>query len=297
MNFEYLSNLSKKEKSWDKHKANAEKIADYYRGSEFDKYAQRIDLCAQLLNFEIVLGKQQSQLKLSKARFCKVRTCPICQWRKSLRWKAKTYSILPLIVKEYPTYRWLFLTLTVKNCQINELRDTLFWLNKSWQRLSQRKKFPAIGWIRTTEVTLGKRKTAHPHFHCLLLVKPSYFGKNYIKQNEWVNMWRSCTQIDYTPLVDIRPVKREHQPMMLIPEILKYSIKESDLIKDKEWFLELTKQMSNMRTVATGGVIKKYFKQLEQIPKNTANTENTNNYESSLIYNWRDTNRRYKLVN
>lgn len=297
MNFEYLCDLSKKEKSWDKHKANAEKIANYYRSSEFDKYAQRIDLCAQLLSFEIVSGEQQPQLKLSKARFCKVRTCPICQWRKSLRWKAKTYSILPSIVKEYPTYRWLFLTLTVKNCQINELRDTLFWLNKSWQRLSQRKKFPAIGWIRTTEVTLGKRKTAHPHFHCLLLVKPSYFGKNYIKQNEWVNMWRSCTQIDYIPLVDIRPVKREHQPMMLIPEILKYSIKESDLIKNREWFLELTKQMSNMRTVATGGVIKKYFKQLKQTKRNIADTEKTNNCESSLIYNWRDTNRRYKLVN
>ena len=27
---------------------------------------------------------------------------------------------------------------------------------------------------------------AHPHFHALLLVKPSYFTINYIKQGDWV---------------------------------------------------------------------------------------------------------------
>ena len=65
-------------------------------------------------------------------------------------------------------------------------------MNKAWQRLIQRKLFPAIGWLRSTEVTRGKDGSAHPHFHCLLLVSSSYFsGKGYLKQNDWVEMWRS----------------------------------------------------------------------------------------------------------
>ena len=30
-------------------------------------------------------------------------------------WKAKAFRILPMVVKAYPKYRWLFLTLTVRN--------------------------------------------------------------------------------------------------------------------------------------------------------------------------------------
>ena len=49
------------------------------------------------------------------------------------------------------------------------------------------------GFLRTTEVTRGMMATrlmAHPHFHALLLVKPSYFkGQGYIKQGDWVEMW------------------------------------------------------------------------------------------------------------
>jgi hypothetical protein len=29
---------------------------------------------------------------LSASRFCRVRTCPVCQWRRSLMWKAKAYQ-------------------------------------------------------------------------------------------------------------------------------------------------------------------------------------------------------------
>ena len=71
------------------------------------------------------------------------------------------------------------LTLTVKNPPVTELRDTLKHMNDSWQRLIQTKRFKSgvAGFLRTTEVTRGNDADmmAHPHFHALLLVKPSYF--------------------------------------------------------------------------------------------------------------------------
>ena len=296
-----LGKLSNRDKPWDKHRKNADQAANHYRGDiDFDKYATRMDFCSQLLDFRLVPQDSEYKLKLDKARFCRVRHCPVCQWRRSLRWKAKAFKILPMAVEAYPKHRWLFLTLTIRNCAISKLRETLQWMNQSWQRMVQRKKFPAIGWVRSTEVTRGKDGSAHPHFHCLLLVKPVYFsGKSYMKQKDWVELWRSCLKINYNPILDIRPVKRGKQPMELVPEILKYCVKESDLVADKDWFIELTKQMHKMRTVATGGVLKEYLKQLEQEPEDLIGKDETKAEdevdEGHLYFGWRYREKKYRL--
>jgi plasmid rolling circle replication initiator protein Rep len=297
-----LSDLSDKDKPWDKHRGNADKVASHYRGSEFKQYAQRIDFCSQLLDFRLVPDVDQGELKLklSSARFCRVRTCPVCQWRRSLMWKARAYKVLPRIVADFPTHRWLFLTLTVKNCQIEELKETLTWMNQSWQRLTQLKIFPAVGWLKSMEVTRGKDGSAHPHFHCLLMVKPGYFGKNYIKQAEWVEMWRKCLRIDYNPVLDVQAVKRGEQPMQLVPELLKYCVKESDLVVDREWFIELTRQLHKMKAVTVGGVLRQYLADLEKEPEDLIGKDEEGEGdldEGHLYFGWKTKLKKYKLLN
>ena len=297
----YLRDLSKRDKSWDRHRANSDQVADYYReAKKFEQYATRIDFCSQLLDFKLVLENKELKLKLDSVRFCRVRHCPVCQWRRSLMWKAKAYKILPTVVEAYPKYRWLFLTLTVRNCAVTELRDTLKWMHRSWRRMIVRKKFPAVGWIRSTEVTRSKDGLAHPHFHCLLLVKPGYFGKYYMKQKDWVELWKSCLRVDYDPVVDIRAVKRDKSPIELVPEILKYCVKESDLVADREWFIELTKQMHKMRAVATGGVLKEYLKQLEEEPEDLIGGDEDKAKEEidegHLLFGWESKVEKYKMI-
>jgi plasmid rolling circle replication initiator protein Rep len=214
-------------------------------------------------------------------------------------WKAKAYKVLPKIVKDFPTHRWLFVTLTVKNCQISELKETLTWMNKSWQRLTQLKAFPAEGWLRSTEVTRGRDGTAHPHFHCLLMVKPGYFGKNYIKQAEWVDMWRRSLRIAYNPVMDVQAVKKGQQPMQLVPELLKYCVKESDLVADREWFLELTRQMHKMKAVVVGGMLRQYLRELEQEPEDLIGEDEQGEGdldEDHLYFGWKRKIKKYKLV-
>jgi plasmid rolling circle replication initiator protein Rep len=296
-----LSDLSEKDKPWDKHRGNADKVANHYRGSEFKQYAQRIDFCSQLLDFRLVPDADQGELKLklSSARFCRVRTCPVCQWRRSLMWKAKAYKVLPRIVSDFPTHRWLFVTLTVKNCQITELKETLTWMNKSWQRLTQLKAWPPEGWLRSTEVTRGKDGSAHPHFHCLLMVKPGYFGKNYIKQTEWVEMWRRSLRIEYNPVLDVQAVKKGEQPMQLVPELLKYCVKESDLVVDREWFIELTRQLHKMKAVVVGGVLRQYLAELEKEPDDLIGEDEEGEGdldEGHLYFGWKSKLKKYKLL-
>ncbi|MBZ4317371.1 protein rep, partial [Mycobacterium tuberculosis] len=86
-----------------------------------------------------------------------------------------------------------FLTLTVRNCAIGELGETLNRMNMAFQRLKDRKEFrPVQGWIRTTEVTRGSDGSAHPHFHTLMMVPPSMFTRDYVKHDRWVELWREC---------------------------------------------------------------------------------------------------------
>jgi plasmid rolling circle replication initiator protein Rep len=91
-------------------------------------------------------------------------------------------------IQDYPKHRWLFLTLTVKNCSIQELRKNLDCMNKSFIRLSKLKEFPGVGWIKSVEVTRGRDGNAHPHIHCLLMVAPGYFGANYLSQERWIDL-------------------------------------------------------------------------------------------------------------
>lgn len=295
-----LSDLSPQDKPWDKHRAFADRVEGFYAGSVFHRYSERIHYCSELLQFGLVdAGDTSLKLKLRAARFCRLRHCPVCQWRRSLRWKAKAYQVLPKIVAAYPKYRWLFVTLTQKNVPITDLRDTLKHLNESFKRMTKLKAFPAVGWLRSTEVTRGRDGDGHPHFHCLFLVPSSYFsGQGYIKQSEWVQIWRKCMRLDYDPILDVRAVKQGSKPMELIPELLKYCTKESDLVADREWFLELTRQMHKMRCIATGGVLKEYLKELEEEPEDLIGEGESGEVdEASLYFGWERRGKRYRIVN
>lgn len=295
----YLSDVSPQDKPWDKHRGFADRVESHYAGSKFERYSERVSFCSQLLEFGLHATDDDTiKLKLRGAKFCRVRHCPVCQWRRSLMWKAKAYQVLPKIMSHYPTHRWLFMTLTQKNVPITDLRETLTQMNKGFERMVKRKMFPAIGWLRSMEVTRGRDGNAHPHFHCLLMVPASYFSHGYIKQHEWVELWRDCMRLDYNPVMDIQAVKHGTSPSSLIPEVLKYCTKESDMVADREWFLELTTQLHKMRAIATGGVLKEFLKELEKEPDDLTGADENEVGEDygRLLFGWRRGEKKYKMV-
>lgn len=62
--------------------------------------------------------------------------------------------------------------------------------------------------------------------------------------------------------------------------------KESDLVADKEWFLELNWQMHKMGSIATGGVLKDYLRELEEEPEDLIGKDEENEIqdEASLYF-------------
>jgi plasmid rolling circle replication initiator protein Rep len=294
-----LADLSDRDQFWDKHRTNADRVSDHYARSRYQKYADRINDCSQMLDFRLVPEQSDGvyKLKLSSAKFCRTRFCPVCQWRRSLMWKAKAYQALPKVAQDYSKHRWLFLTLTVKNCPVDDLRKTLDWMNKSFIRLTKLKDWPGTGWIKSVEVTRGRYGNAHPHIHTLLMVPSGYFGPSYLSQERWNELWQQSARLDYKPVTHVRAIAKEHNPCVIIPEILKYQVKESDLIANRDWFLELTKQLHKTRAVAVGGVLRSYMTDLERELEDLVGEDSKGEVdEGHLYFAWKREHKKYKFI-
>jgi len=327
-----LSDVSPKDKPWDAHKDQSRQVSSIYTQAENEKYAERIWECSQSLEFRVLTDdKQQTHLKLHSARFCRVRLCPVCQWRRSMMWRARFLKALPKICGDYPKGRFIFLTLTVRNCRLEDLRETIAWMNASWKKMTMRKNFPALGWIKCIEVTRSEDDMAHPHFHCLLMVNQTYFSRGYISQADWSKMWKECLKVDYTPIVNIKRVKERKQKRKQIVdsvndsnvnncnnttvdnpvddiiagvlETIKYSVKPDDLIGTKtaktspqDWLAELTRQLHKTRSIALGGIFKEYLSEDE--PEDLINADieeetDLDEEEYNYIFEWREVMKRY----
>lgn len=274
-----LTSLSPRDKPWEIHRAEADKIQKLYQRLEYDRYAERMETCSQRLGF-ILEAKDEGEMRyrLREAHFCRCRHCAICQWRRMLKWRARFFAALPKIHAAYPTARWLFLTLTVKNCPLEELRDTVNHLNQSWKKLTHYKQFPAIGWVKSLEVTRADDDLAHPHLHCLLMVSPSYFRHGYLKHADWTRLWRKAAKLDYEPMVNVKAIQKPRSGkitfneagipeamLSAVLEALKYSVKPSDFLRandpdqNAEWLGGLTRALHKTRSTSIGGALRNFL--------------------------------------
>jgi plasmid rolling circle replication initiator protein Rep len=225
-------------------------------------------------------------------------------------WQAKVYRALPKLLKDFPDTRFLFMTLTVRNCAVSDLRTTLDVMGKAWVRLTQLRSWPARGWVRAVEITRSQKyRTAHPHYHCLLMVAPAYFQGDYLKQEQWAELWRQCLRVEYKPVVDIRTVKLHLVPTAqrvtplpknmwaAVAEILKYAVKPSDMVRDHDWFLGLVDQVRKTRAVAVGGILKHYIKDREKEDLTQQPGEELSVEEAErLFFGWKQEVRRYRRI-
>lgn len=254
---------SGKSRNWALHKLNSGYISLAYE--EIDpKKSERMKDCANWLAF---WRKEDGTMKLHDARFCRVRLCPICQWRRSLKTFAQMSQVLDVASSD--GYQFIFLTLTVRNCDGSELSSELSHLLLSYNRLMKYKDvLTAVkGYYRGCEVTHNTLSDEyHPHLHVILAVRSGYFsGKTYLSQARWAELWQRALQVSYTPIVDVRKCKGGSKA---IAEACKYAVKPSDVINFDDWDMTvetlrtLDKALENRRFIGLGGVLKDIHKQL-----------------------------------
>lgn len=231
--------------------------------------------CAEVLKFR---EQEDGSLKLFQTWFCKKKLCPICNWRRSMKYSYQAEEVITEAMKQYPKGRFIFLTLTVKNVNGDFIKQEITKISEGFNRLMKYKKVDKniLGYLRALEVTYSaNRDDYHPHLHILLFVRPSYFkgsGDNYISQDEWVKLWQKAMKLDYTPVVNVKAVKatEKYDLKGAILETAKYPVKPFDLLNDdfseeKRDILtdDLTKGLHRKRQIGFGKLFKEIRKELQ----------------------------------
>lgn len=265
-----------KKRKWDLHKQNNLKLVELYKQAIkinpsviSPKRLQDLADCANQLEY---LQDAEGNKKLYKTYFCRVRLCPMCQWRRSLKLFSQVSKITDYINNQNNQVRYLFITLTQKNCSGSELIQEINKINKSFSLLVDKTKRvqPAtkfkkmlLGYIKSTEITYNpKTKTYHPHLHCIFAVQEEYFNKvNYINKNTWRAIWADLLKVDYLPQVNVQAIKPTRQ-QKAVAELAKYPAKVSSILNLPQMqavqvIIDLTTLCYKRRFVAFGGIFKK----------------------------------------
>ena len=241
--------------------------------------SERMLDCGSILKF---VHNHAGERRLIGANFCKDRMCPACQKRRSLVVFHQVKNVCTAIAKDFPTYKYLLLTLTVPNVTIEDLPNKISDMAKAWSRLVKRVEFikATKGWFRTLEVTHNpERDDYHPHYHILVCVPSGYFKKKYIKQTRWLELWQEAMRDDSITQVDVRAIKPNPKKKnsdaisSAAAEVGKYATKPSDYlckIPTKERYIAVEKVVQDLaegiarrKLVAFGGIMLKYSKLLE----------------------------------
>jgi plasmid rolling circle replication initiator protein Rep len=274
---------------------------------QYQKYAEQILNCSNDLKMRVFQDFTEEGMigrsSIENARWCRVRHCPMCQFARSSKMRAKLF-------KAFSNYEfksnYTFLTLTIRNRPLSELRIALAEMSDGWSRLRKRRTFPVLGFLRSMEVTMqrdrlsgDKKKNtgpptrspdgelmAHPHFHIILELEDGFDIHSKAKKAWLIDEWTSALRVDYRPSVKadkIRPNNGDFAEALL--ETCKYTVKPGDfsgssgnfkpskksqsssLLLPKphgaEWLYGITEQLHGLKAVRTGGTFAKICSQKE----------------------------------
>jgi plasmid rolling circle replication initiator protein Rep len=285
-----------KERPWKLHKQENLQLVKIYKTARekninliTDSRLFDLEHCADTLLFaENAEGKK----KLKSANFCRLRLCPMCQWRRSLKMFGQVQTITDKILERDKSTRFLFATFTVKNVDAENLETCINILNNKFLYLVSRNKTfaPAkklkqnlLGYLKAVEVTYNtKDKTYHPHLHVIFAVKSTFFKnkQNYMTKKEWIELWQQALGVDYKPQTDIRAIKTNTGKA--IAEVAKYPVKTAPILslpddEAVEVLKTLTLSLNKKRFVSYGGIFKTVKQELKladiETDKDLVNTD------------------------
>lgn len=303
--FKFLDDVSRsgRQRPWQAHKQASLRLASLYEFANqilplpfpllSSKRLQDLEDCAERLEFAVFADGHK---ELRYAWFCRVRLCPMCMWRRSLKLAGKAKRAVDTIKSARSSARFLFVTFTQRNCSGAELGEVLSKMTSSFSKVMKDKRLgkSLLGYMRSIEVTVNKQDwTCHPHIHAILAVRADYFTRGYIKQDDWREMWRAAMGLDYLPQVNVKPLKGSD---WAVAEAAKYAAKGIDTLADSSdkvaaarMLADLTIAMHKRRLVSFGGVFRNVkFDDTDYDSGDLVNVEGTSGDDEigRVVYRW-----------
>lgn len=274
------TSASGRKRPWVKHKMSNIELTELFKIAKTidetiltDARMDSLRHCSDVVTF---LQDAAGKRKLKSANFCRVRVCPMCNWRRSMKLFSQVSAITDAILMEKKA-RFIFVTLTIRNVEGYELARTITKMNQSFKYLTSKGqtfapakglKKSLLGYMKAEEITYNsKMKTFHPHIHAIFEMKPEYFhGNGYLTKKAWVELWRSALGVDYDPSLDVRAIKG--RTAKAVAEVAKYPVKMDTVlkIKDKQQaalaLIQLYQAIFGRRLVTFGGDFRDYKRKL-----------------------------------
>lgn len=234
---------------------------------------------------------------IASVNSCRNRFCAICNWRAARKRYCYTYRAMEQIEAK-GKYSYLFLTMTMKNCEDWELSKTLSDIMTAVNRMQSTRKWKkrVKGYIRQTEVTYNDEKdTYHPHLHYIVAVPKEYFTDEglYMQTWEWRELWERSMRLDYYSQFKIDAIGGWNEGRMIheVCEISKYQIKLSSVVESgKRYPVKIIADaIRGRRMVAYGGIYAEINRQLK-----TADRENAEDEVEATLYEYDGNKRDYE---
>lgn len=229
------------------------------------RYIDELCSCGEWLFFT---ADDDGALRFHSSSFCRKRLCPLCQWRKALKQYSNCIRIAEALTVE--GFRFLHVVLTVPNCRGgSELDKTIKKLYASFNSLMKKKRIKGAfkGVMRCLEVSYNyEMHTFHPHLHCLVAVKKSYFNnsKQYISYDMLRDLWQQSCGAAVPYQVSLGAIKNN----LGFAEVSKYCVKPLELdeahsVDNMAILTELATTLKGRRLIQCYGVIKDIKRQLK----------------------------------
>lgn len=260
---------------WADYKRLSATVAAAYRATShptLHAWSARIHECAQHLSWSYQPDVDGGYTReLASAQLCRVRTCPVCQWRRSLRLAAEVGTVMQAMCAPGSGRVALLLTLTVRNVSVEHLRTSISHQLRAWSKLTRRAIMgPVFAWARSVEVTRGRQWImwdTHPHIHALLIV-PADAVDGMLDIRRWRQNWRELIGCDYDPQCDIRVISNPETgagPR----EVMKYAVKPSAEAAASGWLGRVALQIDGLRLFAASKNVRIH----DQLPEDGARDE------------------------
>lgn len=220
--------------------------------------------CLDQVGFQLVDDDAGNlDVRITSGLFCRLRWCPVCQWRKS-RLLFRQNILVYDWIQQQSKHFFQFLTITVPNVPLAELRATCRKMSVCWNKFltyAGRKGYAFDGGYKALEITYNSPKdTFHPHYH-VILSTPA--GQWLPDVSEFTNLWSTCYgRYCSTDLHTVRSAASS--PGSAVAEVSKYIVKYKSF-EHFDWsrFPELVSAVCGLRFTSSFGIWKDARKVLD----------------------------------
>lgn len=256
----YLLALAEQEK------AKVEEIfrSHHYLDSGYIGIANKLQGCCHELWLK---DDGQGRCKLIPNYTCGVRFCPVCRFFSIRKELGKFHQVFKKIQrdKNLNRARYYYLTLTLKDVPVGQLKDSIAHLNDSFDRLLEKKDIKKfiLGSSSYLHIGLNDYDRVQPHLHIVMMFKPSYVSRQLLNKSQWASLWQEAAHEDYPPFVECNrigkgKIENSNDYYELSKKII-YGMKtleKGDMEKCPSTYLQVFGLMKGAHKVSHKGVIR-----------------------------------------